>query len=70
VPEAPGLDAVMTGISMNAKDDHEAIAKAAAVYDAFYTFCKLRLIREKCKSKIEKMNTKQRRGFLKQELLK
>ncbi len=69
-PEAPGLDAVMTGISMNAKDDHEAIAKAAPVYDAFYAFCKLRLIREKCKSKIEKMDRKQRREFLKQELHK
>jgi len=69
-PEAPGLDAVMTGISMNAKDDREAVAQAALVYDAFYTFCRMRLIREKCKSEIEKMGRKQRREFLEQELRK
>jgi len=69
-PEAAGLDAVMTGISMAAKDDHEAIAKAAPVYDAFYTFCKLKLIRKKCKSEIEKMDQKQRREFLRKKLLK
>jgi hypothetical protein len=69
-PEAAGLDAMMTGISMAAKDDHEAIAKAAPVYDAFYTFCKLKLIRKKCESEIEKMDRKQRREFLRKKLLK
>lgn len=69
-PEAVGLDAIMTGISMGAKDDYEAIAKAAPVYDAFYTFCKLKLIREKHKSEIEKMDKRQRREFLRKELLK
>jgi len=67
-PEAAGLDAVMTGISIVAKDDHEAIAKASLVYDAFYTNCKLKLLREKCKSEIEKMDRKQRREFLRKKL--
>jgi hypothetical protein len=69
-PEAAGLDAMMTGISMAAKDDHEAIAKAAPMYDAFYTFCKLKLIRKKYESEIEKMDRKQRREFLRKKLLK
>jgi hypothetical protein len=67
-PEAAGLDAVMTGISMAAKDDHEAIEKAGPVYDAFYTFCKLRLLREKYKTQIEKMDRKKRKEFLMKKL--
>lgn len=68
-PEAPGLDAVMTGFSIVAKDDHEAIAKASAAYDAFYNYCKLGLIREKYKDEIEKMDRKQRREFLRKKLI-
>jgi hypothetical protein len=58
----------MTGISMAAKDDHEAIEKAGPVYDAFYTFCKLRLLREKYKTQIEKMDRKKRKEFLMKKL--
>jgi hypothetical protein len=68
-PEGVGLDAAMTGISMLAKDDHEAIEKARPVYDAFYTYCKLRLLREKYKTEIENMDRKKRREFLKKKLL-
>jgi len=67
-PEAAGLDAVMTGISIVAKDDHEAIAKASLIYDAFYTNCRLKLLREKYKSEIEKMDRKERREFLGKKL--
>lgn len=67
-PEAAGLDAVMTGISIVAKDDHEAVEKAWPVYDAFYTNCKLKLLREKHKDEIEKMDRKQRREFLRKKL--
>jgi hypothetical protein len=66
--EAPGLDAVMTGISMAAKDDHEAILEAAPVYDALYAFCKLKLAREKYSTEIEQMDRKQRREFLREKL--
>ena len=68
-PEAAGLDAVMTGISIVAKDDHEAIEKARPFYDAFYTNCKLKLLREKHKAEIEKMDRKERREFLRKKLL-
>jgi hypothetical protein len=68
-PEGAGLDAVMTGISMVAKDDYEAIENAMLVYDALYTFSKLKLLREKYKAKIEKMDRKERREFLRKKLL-
>jgi hypothetical protein len=69
LPEAAGLEAIMTGIGIVAKDDCEAIEKARPVYDAFYTNCKLRLIREKHKAEIEKLDRKQRREFLKKKLM-
>ncbi|MCJ7423468.1 chromate resistance protein [Candidatus Bathyarchaeota archaeon] len=68
-PEAPGLDAVMTGFSIIAKDDHEAIAKASVAYDAFYTYCKLKLIREKHKDDLGKLDRKQRREYLRKKLM-
>jgi hypothetical protein len=69
VPEAAGLEAIMTGIGIVAKDDHEAIEKARPVYDALYTNCKLRLVRDKHKDEIEKMDRKQRMEFLKKKLM-
>jgi hypothetical protein len=67
-PEAAGLDAVMTGISIMARDDGEAIAKASTVYDALYANCKLKLIRDKHASEIEKLDRRQRREFLRKKL--
>jgi hypothetical protein len=67
-PEAAGLDAVMTGISIASRDDYEAIEKAKTVYDALYTNCKLKLIREKYKDEIDKMDRKKRREFLRKKL--
>jgi hypothetical protein len=68
VSEASGLEAIMTGIGMSAKDDFEAIEKAKTVYDALYTNCKLKLIRENLKEEIKKMDKKQRRVFLRKKL--
>ena len=70
VPEAAGLEAIMTGFGIVSKDDYETIAKASPVYDAFYTNCKLRLIREKYKAEIEKLDRKERGEFLKKKLMK
>jgi len=69
VPETAGLEAVMTGLGIVSKDDHETIAKASLVYDALYTNCKLKLIREKHKVEIEKMDRKRRREFLIKKLM-
>jgi hypothetical protein len=68
-PEAAGLEAVMTGLGIMSKDDHETIAKAGLVYDALYNNCKLKLIREKYRAEIEKVDRKQRREFLKKKLM-
>ena len=69
VPEAAGFKATMEGIVTVAKDDHEAIEKAKPVYEALYTNCKMKLIREKHRDEIEKMDGKQRREFLKKKLM-
>jgi hypothetical protein len=68
-PEAAGLEAVMTGLGITSKDDYETIAKASPLYDALYTNCKLKLIREKYKAEIEKLDRKDRREFLKKKLV-
>jgi hypothetical protein len=68
-PEAAGLEAVMTGLGIVSKSDHETLAKASPVYDALYNNCKLKLIREKYKAEIEKMDRKQRREFLIKKLM-
>jgi hypothetical protein len=68
--EAAGLEAVMTGLGIASKSDHETIAKASLVYDALYNNCKLKLIRNKYKAEIEKMDRKQRREFLTKKLMK
>lgn len=68
-PEAAGLEAVMTGLAIASEDDYETIAKASQVYDALYTNCKLKLIREKHKVEIEKLDRTHRREFLRKKLL-
>jgi len=67
-PEGIGLDAVMTGARFNAKDDFEAVEKATYVYDAFYSYCKFKLLREKYKEKLAKMDRKQQSEFLRRKM--
>ena len=67
-PESVGLDAVATGSMMIVNDDQEAIEKGRYVYDSLYAYCKLRLLREKYKKKLEKMNRKQRYEFLREKI--
>lgn len=69
VPEAAGLEAVMTGFGIASKDDHETIAEASPVYDALYTNIKLKMIREKYRPEIEKLDRKERREFLKKKMM-
>jgi len=63
-PESIGLEAVASGSMILAKDDYEAIEKQSYVYDSLYAYCKLRLVKEKYASEIEKLEPKQRREFL------
>jgi len=68
-PEGAGLSAIMTGISITARNDYEATENAGPVYDALYTYSKLGLLREQFKSEIEKMDRRQRREFLRKKLM-
>jgi len=68
-PEAAGLEAVITGLSILSKDDYDTIGKADQVYDALYTNCKLKLIRKVHKTDIEKLDRIQRREFLRKKML-
>ena len=67
-PESVGLDAVATGSMMIVKNDEEAIERGRYVYDSLYAYCKLKLLREKYKKKLEKMNRKQRYEFLREKI--
>mgnify|MGYP001152372002 CR=1 FL=1 len=67
-PEGTGLDAIMTGIRLNTKDDFEAVQKAELIYDSLYSCCKLRIIREKYSEKLRKMDRKQQIDFINKKM--
>lgn len=64
-PESIGLEAIASGSMIIAKDDHETIEKHTYLYDALYGYCKGRRVNGKYASEIEKLERKQRLGFLK-----
>jgi hypothetical protein len=66
--EGFGLSAIMTGARFNVRDDFEAVGKAEYVYDALYSYCKLKLLREKYKNELAKMNQKQQNEFLRRKM--
>jgi len=68
VPEAAGLEAIMAGIGIEAKEDYEAGQKASEVYDALYTNCRLKIARVLNRTEIGKMNRLAQREFLKKKL--
>jgi len=67
-PESIGLDAIAAGSMMIAKNDHDAIEKQAYLYDALYAYCKLRIVKQKYASEIEKLDPKRRREFLRNKV--
>ena len=69
VPEAAGLEAIMTGISIAVENDYEALEKSRTVYDALYTNCRLKIIRNQYTTEIEKLEKRNRRDFLKEKLV-
>ena len=66
--ESIGLEAIAAGSMMIAKGDYEAIEKQAYLYDALYAYCRLRLIKQKYASEIEKLDSNQRREFLRKKV--
>jgi hypothetical protein len=69
-PESIGLEAIADGSMMIVKDDYEAIEKGKYVYDSLYAYCKLRILRERYRKELEKMDRKQRFEFLKMMMKK
>jgi hypothetical protein len=67
-PESIGLEAIASGSMMLAQDDHKAIEKQSYMYDSPYAYCKLRLLKEKHASELEKLEPKQRREFLRSKV--
>jgi len=67
-PEGLGLSAIMTGARFNVKDDFEAVKKAAYVYNALYSYCKLKMLREKHRDELGKMSRKEQREFLTEKM--
>ena len=67
-PESIGLEAIAAGSMMIAMDDYEAIEKQAYLYDALYAYCSLRLVKRKYAAEIEKLDTNQRREFLRKKV--
>jgi len=67
-PESVGLEAIASGSMMLVKDDYEANEKQSHVYDSLYAYCKLRLLKQKFASEIAKLDSKQRREFLKDKV--
>jgi len=67
-PESVGLEAMAAGSMMIAANDYEALEKQAYLYDALYAYCKLRLVKEKYAAELEKMDRRQRHGFLRDKV--
>lgn len=69
-PEGIGLNAIMTGARFNVGNDFEAVDRAAYVYEALYSYCKLRLLQNRYKDELEKMTRKQQAEFLREKMRK
>ncbi|MDH5447871.1 MAG: chromate resistance protein [Candidatus Bathyarchaeota archaeon] len=69
-PESIGLKAIAAGSMMIVKDDFEAIEKQKFLYDSLYAYCKLRLVKERYKDDLDKMDRKQRFNFLRKKTKK
>ncbi|MEM3623098.1 MAG: chromate resistance protein [Candidatus Bathyarchaeia archaeon] len=66
--EGFGLSAIMTGARFNVRNDFEAVKKAEYVYDALYSYCKFKLLREKYRDELAKMNQRQQNEFLRRKM--
>ena len=68
-PESIGLEAIASGATMITKDDNETIERSMFVYDALYSHCRLRILKETYKEKLEEMSQSEKRSFLRSKLL-
>ena len=69
-PESIGLAAIADGASMMLDDDREAVDKGAYLYEALYTSCRIRNLRDEYESEMANMDRRSRRDFLREKLRK
>ena len=67
-PEGSGLSAIMTGARLNASSDSEAVERAAYVYEALYSYCRFKLLRDRHKETLDGMSRQEQRKFLLEKL--
>lgn len=67
-PESIGLEAIASGSMMIVANDLDAIDKQAFVYDSLYAYCKLRLLRQRHASELDKMDKSSRLEFLRSHI--
>jgi len=70
VPEGRGLEAVARGSQLIVKNDFDALKKNKHLYDSLYAYCKLRIISERHKERLSKMDRNRRYEFLRTEIKK
>ena len=68
-PERPGINAIMVGGRYSEQNDFDRADKATYVYDALYSYCKLRLLQDKYKDDLTKMDERQRGKFIEDKML-
>lgn len=67
-PEAAGLEAIARGAMYIVKDDYEALEREFFIYDALYVYCQLKLLEERFKDELSKLNKEERFRFLKSKI--
>ena len=66
--ESAGLEAIAAGSMVIAKDDYDAIEKQGYLYDALYAYCRVRLIKQKNASEMERLGPNERLEFLRKRM--
>lgn len=66
--ESAGLEAIAAGSMVIAKDDYDAVEKQGYLYDALYAYCRVRLIKQKNASEMERLGPNERLEFLRKRM--
>lgn len=64
IPEARGLKAISWGWRFNYAEDHEAIREGAKLYEALYTWARVRIVQERDAVKLKAMSSLERYHYL------
>lgn len=67
-PEGAGLSAIMIGIRLNSENDFDAVDKAKEVYEALYAYSKSKIVKEKYRREMEKLDSRQQHAFVREKM--